>query len=313
MSLAPVALFTYNRPDHTRRTLEHLIRCRGFERTPVWVFCDAPRTPEDSDAVTRTRRVTRELLGERAHYVDAETNLGLARSIIRGVTRVCEAHGRVIVLEDDLLVDPGFLAYMNEGLERYENEARVMQVAGYQYPIEGFAARRRALVLPFITTWGWATWARAWKAFDPEARGWEALRDDRALRRRFDVAGVGQFSDMLIWQMEGQSDAWGSRWYWSVFREHGVAIWPPQSLVKNIGYDGSGRHGWRMAAWVSKRASSPAPVRDIEWPEDLRVRTEDLDPVLAQLRRLNGGFLSPVVKALRRLRHRIRPQPDGAR
>src|SRR5207253_2516275 len=117
---------------------------------------------------------------------ESEVNRGLARSVIDGVTRLCGSHGRVIVLEDDLLVSRGFLAYMNEALDRYARHERVMQVAGYS--LDAFRPEPRALFLPIATSWGWATWARAWSHFQEQPVALERLLDP-GYRRGFDMDG----------------------------------------------------------------------------------------------------------------------------
>lgn len=116
------------------------------------------------------------LSGSNATIIEAEANRGLANSIIAGVTKLCDEYGRVIVLEDDLVVSPVFLTYMNAALDKYEDVEDVMQVSGYIFPVTAFENNTEAMFLPFTTSWGWATWGRAWKYFDPEADGWENAR-----------------------------------------------------------------------------------------------------------------------------------------
>lgn len=244
---APLALFVYNRPEHTRRTIESLKACHDFEQSPLFVFCDGPRSARDADAVSRTRRLVLQVVGSNGRVFVADENKGLARSIIDGVTKLCDAYGRVIVIEDDLLVCPDFITYMNHALDTYGNDARVMQVSGFMFPIPDFNSRNTALFLPLTTSWGWGTWKHAWRRFDPAASGWDALSTDCELRRAFNVDGAFDYAAMLSRQMSGALDSWAIRWYWSVFREKGLVLYPPISLVENIGFDGSGTHGWRRA------------------------------------------------------------------
>jgi len=241
--LAPVALFIFNRPEHLRRTIESLKLCDGFTDSPVIVFGDGARGAHDVPAVEATRRVARELLGEHAEYHLSDSNRGLARSIIDGVELLLALHGRVIVVEDDLMLAPGFLRFLNEGLDHYAADERVYQVSGHMFDVREFVQRREALLLPLTTTWGWATWERAWKAFDPKASGWQSLRQDHALRNRFNLRGAYDYTQMLEKQMAEQRQSWGIRWYWSVFTRSGLVCFPPRSLVANIGMDGTGTHG----------------------------------------------------------------------
>lgn len=237
--LAPIALFVYSRPEHTRRTLEALARCPEWLRSHVVVYADGAKKPALAAAVAETRRVVREL-APHALVVEQPTNRGLARSIIAGTTELCEQFGKVIVVEDDLDVAPTFLTFLNAGLDRYADDDRVMQVSAYQFPV---ALPSEALFLGFPTSWGWATWKRAWQHFDPEARGYERLVADPQLRRRFDLDGSYPYFEMLERQRRGEVDSWAIRWHLSVFLRGGLVLYPGQTLVTNTGFDGSGTHG----------------------------------------------------------------------
>jgi hypothetical protein len=241
MTLAPVAVFTFRRPELTRQLFESLQANPEVRDTPVYVFSDGPRTTADAAAVAGTRELIRNLDLPRLTIVERETNCGLAANIIDGVSRLCREHGQAIVLEDDLVLSPTFLRYMNEALARYRDAERVYHVSGYQYPVD-LKARADAVFLPFINSYGWATWDRAWKAFDPEASGHRALVADRALRRRFDLGGNYIFFDILQEYMAGRVDSWAIRWYLSVFMREGLALYPAKSLVQNLGFGEDATH-----------------------------------------------------------------------
>lgn len=255
MVLAPVALFVYNRPDHTKQTVEALEANTLAGETPLHVFSDAPRNEAARRSVGEVRSYIRAITGFKSvTIIERATNFGLARSIIDGVTNLCDAFGRVIVLEDDLVISPHFLSYMNDALTRYEHKDQVMQIAGYMFSAE-VDIHEDALLLPFITSWGWATWSRAWRNFDAEATGYERLVDDRLLRDRFNLGGRYDYFKMLRAYREGTVDSWAIRWYLSVFMHGGLALFPKKTLVSNLGFDGSG-----VNCAVSKIEQSPLDV-----------------------------------------------------
>jgi Glycosyltransferase like family 2 len=243
MNYAPIAIFVYKRPDHTRRTIEALLQCPEFAESLLYVFCDGAKKPEDQAAIDETRAVVRSIVGEKAKMIEAAQNQGLANSIIAGVSKLLDEFDRVIVLEDDLIVSPHFLSYMNVALETYQNESLVMQVSGYMFPIKEMASQTEAMFLPFTASWGWGTWRRAWDYFDPNATGWEVLKTDAAMKSRFNLNEAYNYFDMLASQMSGEIDSWAIRWYWSVFQNNGCVLYPSISHVDNIGIDGSGTHG----------------------------------------------------------------------
>jgi hypothetical protein len=163
----------------------------------------------------------------------------LAASITEGLGGLCERYGRAIVVEDDLATSPHFLDYMNAALDRYDAEDRVMQISGHMFPAN-LRTPEDAIFLPFITSWGWATWARAWRHYDPLARNYGRLAGDPSLRKRFDLEGHYPYFRMLQAQQQGRIDSWAIRWYLSVFFRQGLALYPKNSMVRNLGFDGTG-------------------------------------------------------------------------
>jgi hypothetical protein len=260
MRCAPIALFAYRRTDHLARTLDALEACPEFSASPVTVYSDGPR----SDAAHAGVAAVRALLASRKRanmtIVEAPANRGLANSIIAGVTEQCERYGRVIVIEDDLVLSPVALTWLNRGLDSYADDARVWQVGAHQFAVPQFAARTDGLFLHLNTSWGWGTWKRAWDRFDPSAAGWQALKTDSGLRRRFNLDGAYPYAEMMEQQMAGRVDSWAIRWWWSVFQANGLGLHPPRSLVSNIGDDGSATH----APSLLRRLVAPRPVEPLD-------------------------------------------------
>jgi hypothetical protein len=273
--------------------LNDLGHCKGIENSPIHIFCDGPKTVEQRNEVEAVRAVAQELLGKRASYHFAEHNKGLARSIIDGVNLVVNSYGRVIVIEDDLALSPDFLAFMNAALIRYADNPEVLQVAGHMFDVPEFCGRQRAVLLPFVTTWGWATWARAWSLFDETARGWECLLANRALRRRFNLDGAYDYTTMIIRQMRGTCNSWGICWYWSFFRADGLAVYPPQTLVRNCGFDGSGSHGRGLfRRYADGRREFLNTTVDLPMPT---FSPADYNVVKNAIKRQNGGLIGRVI------------------
>lgn len=260
MLKAPIAFFTYNRPVHTQRSLESLAKNKGASESELYIFCDAPKRETDREAVEQVRAVVRsQPWCGTVHIVEQSTNQGCANSIIQGVTRLCQEYGKVIVIEDDLVLSPFFLDYMNRALDTYVDASSVMQISGHMFPVE-LKAETDAIFLPFTTSWGWATWQRAWKHFDPEMSGYEILRKDRRLRHQFDLNGAYSYFTMLEAQRNGQIDSWAIRWYLSVFTQKGLTLYPVQSLVGNTGFDGSGTHCHKDSSLKSSISINPIYV-----------------------------------------------------
>jgi len=239
--LAPIALFTFKRPEHTRRTLESLAQNPEFAESPLFIYCDGARHDGEASQVEETRNLARNWPHPKKTIVERDRNWGLANSVIEGVTQLCEKFGRVIVVEDDLVVSPVFLNYLNTALVHYADEPKVMQVSGYMFPIE-VVDSNEALLLPITSTWGWATWNSAWRYFGAAESEIEKLLSNSNRKRAFDLDGSYPYTRRLNQQLNGKSDSWGIRWYLSVFIRDGLVVYPPETLVQNIGHDGSGTH-----------------------------------------------------------------------
>ena len=299
---SPIAVFAFNRPDHLRRSLQSLVACDGFGLGPVTLFCDGPRSDGDREAVAATLDVARDMLGSAADIRPAEQNRGIFQSVTQGVTALIGDHGRVIVLEDDLVLAPAFLTFMNDALHVYADDPQVMQVSGYMFDVPEFAVRDTAVMLPFTSSWGWATWGRAWAQFDHEATGWSALLRDRRRRRQFNLGGVYDYATMLRRQMtdDPRKWDWDIRWYLTVFRADGRVIFPPRSLVRNIGQDGTGTHGRALFRnFQGHLAAHGTTTR----PIDARAgafTNEVWRPVQKAIWRQNGGWLGSAVDVVKR-------------
>lgn len=239
--LAPIALFVYNRPNHTRRTIIHLQKNVLADESRLYIFCDAAKTEADRAKVDEVRQLAKETTGFKSvKVVMRDNNLGLAESIISGVTQLVYEYGKVIVFEDDLLSSPYTLQYFNEALTRYANEEKVMHIGAYMYNLE-----EKDLPELFFyraaTSWGWATWARAWASFEPDIDKLIAQFDSLKILK-FSIEGKMNFWKQIQDFKAGKNNSWAIRWYASIFLKGGLTLNPSKSFIQNIGHDGSGVH-----------------------------------------------------------------------
>jgi hypothetical protein len=260
---APIAMFVYARPEHTRRALQSLCDNDLAERSHLTVFSDGPRGDADVPGVQATRELVRSMKGLASiTLIEREVNLGLAGNIVDGVSTMCDRHGRVIVLEDDLVISPHFLRFMNDGLACYEHDARVASIHGYCYPTDAVLAE--TFFLRGADCWGWATWARAWRHFRSDGRELLAEIRARGLEHEFDLDRSFPFCRMLEDQTLGRNDSWAIRWHAACFLDDMLTLYPGRSLVENIGNDSSGTHGADTPMFSQAIATGPVRVCRIE-------------------------------------------------
>ncbi|HEY5327570.1 MAG TPA: sugar transferase [Mucilaginibacter sp.] len=240
-NLAPIALFVYNRPEHTRRTLTYLEKNLLADESRLFIFSDAAKAGEAKTKVEQVRQLAKEVTGFKSvKVIERKENLGLANSIISGVTQLVNEYGKVIVFEDDLLSSPYALQYFNESLTRYADEGKVMHIGAYMYKLAD-KNLRQTFFFRAATSWGWATWARAWKDFEPDVDVLLKQFDKKKIEK-FSIEGTMNFWKQLEGFKAGKNDSWAIRWYASIFLKGGLTLNPSTSLVNNIGNDGSGVH-----------------------------------------------------------------------
>ena len=288
MQLAPIALFAYKRPEHTLKTLTTLSECTLAQESILYIFCDGPKREEDRENVVKVREIaaSRKWCGE-VRIVPRANNMGLANSIIDGVSRLCTEFGRVIVLEDDLLVAKGFLDYMNRALDLYSDYLQVMQISGHLFPFGPVCEDYDAFFLPLSTTLGWATWRRAWEHFDVKATGYEKLRTNKCLRREFDLDNSYPYSRMMFDQMSGAIDSWGIRWWWTFFKENGLCLYPRFSLIEHIGFDNTATHATdKVGIYDGDEWTNERVVRRL--PGSIEASNDNYDLLKSYFRKFNN-------------------------
>lgn len=243
--LAPVVLFVYNRPDHTKRLLTSLNRAAEAPQTKLFVFSDSAKSEKAQGQVKAVRDCIAKFVREESRFQKVEVkeaakNRGLAKSIISGVSEIIGKYGRVIVLEDDLEVSADFLNYMNGALDFYESKPEIWAISGYTFPMKAFQYYHHDVYLSGRgCSWGWATWRDRWETVDWEVKDYASFKHNPMKRHAFARWGK-DLPEMLDAYMYGEIHSWAIRWCYEAFKQGRMTVYPVQSRVRNGGTDGSG-------------------------------------------------------------------------
>ena len=228
-------------------------------RSRLFIYSDAPRDEAARPAVDEVRRYVRSLTGfGQVDIVERTENWGLARNVIDGVTTLLRDFDRVIVLEDDLILSPVFLRFMNEALETYKDEPRVGHIQACDFTQD--PSLPGTFLIKWTGSWGWATWRRAWKLFNPDGRALLNELEAKRLTRTFDFDGTYRYTRMLRRQVEGKNNSWAIRWNASLFLADVLSLNVGRSLVQNGGFDGSGTNCGGGGLYASVLRTEPLPV-----------------------------------------------------
>lgn len=240
MTYTPIAIFAYNRKKSLENLLASLKECPQFRESPIFIFVDGPKQKTDRK-VLEVQEYVHSLIGNNIKAVISENNKGLKNSIYQGVSFICEQHGRCIVLEDDLTVSPNALAYFNDALDRYETNHNISSVCGYMFKTKQLQTYEKNLFLPFSHPWGWATWHRAWRDFNPERPICLAQLQATSFHKTFNANGLNNLA-LLKLELKNQVNSWYIHWlYWGIINGT-FAVFPPRRYVDNYGFNGNGTH-----------------------------------------------------------------------
>jgi hypothetical protein len=292
-TFAPIALFVYNRPEHTRRTLRFLQQNRLAEESRLFIFSDAAKSPAQIEQVEEVRELIRTVEGFRSvEIVKRDENLGLAASVISGVTQLVNEYGNAIVFEDDLISSPHTLQYFNDALDRYRKEERVMHIGAYMYPLpkglpETFFYRA-------ATSWGWATWKRAWDHFEPDIDVLLGQFDHKKIRE-FSIDGTMDFWKQMNQYKAGKNNSWAIRWYASIFLKNGLTLNPAHSLINNIGHDNTGVHSGLND--IYQVTVNPNQIR--QFPDNIHEDQKAYQAIRDFLKNRKGSWAKRILRFIR--------------
>lgn len=294
-SFSPIALFVYNRLTHTISTVEALALNAEAIHSDLIVFSDGPRDEADAKLVKDLRDFLKTVVGFKSvRVVVQEKNIGLAESIINGVTQVLESSETVIVLEDDLVSSRYFLNFMNTALEKYKNESQVASILGYCLPVKGKLPE--TYFMRGADCWGWATWRRSWQYFERDGKKLLSQLEEQQLEYGFELEGSVPYMQMLRDQIEGRNNSWAIRWRTSLHLKNLLSLYPGRSLIQNIGFDGSGTHCPPSNVYYVKLADSPIRLDDIS----IEINHKVVKRVIRFYRSLKITFSKRVINFLKK-------------
>ena len=257
MNLAPIILFVYNRPWHTEQTLNALMENDLASESVLYLYCDGPEK-EASEKVRKSVEEVRKTIRQKRWckeviIVEQEGNLGLAASIIQGVTEVIERHGKIIVLEDDIKVNREFLRYMNEALKFFEAKPEVFHISGFSHGSDLQFMLNDFFFLKFMSCWGWGTWRDRWTKFNYNYNYfYQRLISNPKILADFNYGNSIYFHHQLKQNIEGSIKTWAILWYCTIYFNNGLCLTPKYSFVENIGMDGSGVHCGNNSSFTKK-------------------------------------------------------------
>ena len=207
--------------------------------TPAYIFVDSPKFKKDVELVKKTLGIVKSAkIFKNLTIIERRENYGLAKNIESGVKNILKKHGKIIVLEDDLIVGNNFLDYMNQGLVFFENEKKIWHISGFGEKVEE-QDEFKTYCFRQMNCWGWGTWSDRWKYFKNDPNIFITQFTDEMIKS-FNIDGTQDYWDQMIANDKGDIKTWAVFWYATIFLKGGLCINPSFTHVINEGFDGSG-------------------------------------------------------------------------
>lgn len=241
---APIVLFVYNRPRHTKQVLDALSCADCVKESDLYIYADGSKNNPSSDEIIKVREIVTDSIYKESfrsvNIILRENNYGLENNILDGVSRIISEYGRVIVLEDDIVVSKDYVRFMNDALDMFKDDKKIWSIStNTPYSRELNKSRYDILWSYRAGCWGWATWADRWNMVDWSVSDYKEFIHDKRKQRLFNKGGR-DLSWMLGLQQKGFIQSWAIRWCYSQFKSGMITLFPRNAKSINIGTDGSG-------------------------------------------------------------------------
>jgi len=250
--LSPVLIATYSRLEHLKKTITTLQKNVLAEQTDLYIASDYQQSETDAQKVAEVREYLKVIDGFKSVTIfSREKNLGAAENTFSALDIILAKHDRFILMEDDIVTAPGFLSFINKGFDKYGDNEKLFSITGYCPPITIPATYGYdAIFLGRMNAWGCALTKEKYESVPRHItkQEYNAILSNKKLRAS--IARNGQDLPVMLNKMaEDSLDAWDVRCMYIQFVNNQYTLYPSQSLVQNIGFDGTGQHCGKTKRW----------------------------------------------------------------
>jgi hypothetical protein len=212
------------------------------KESELYIFLDAPRVG-DEEKVKIVREYIYTINGfKKVNIIERESN-DLYANYKLGMKQMLDEHGKCIFLEDDNVVATNFLKYMNDGLDFYEDDKKIMAISGYNVPTTFPNSYKHDYYLStYFNAWGFATWRdRGFLDIVNYNDQYNEMMADKELFKKIKKVHPKLINGLKLIQ-ERKLDAGDYKMVFHLIKNDLFTIKPIKSFVNNIGHDGSGVH-----------------------------------------------------------------------
>ena len=244
LSYAPIALFVYNRLSHIKKVIKAIKSNSISKKSIIYIFSDFSEVEAEKNKIEKIKKFLKNVKGfKKKVIINRKTNYGTSKNIVSGLNQIFKKNNKCIIIEDDILISKNFLFQMNYCLEKFSKFKNIASIEGYMYPVKFKNEIPNYFFLKGTGCWGWATWKRSWKNYEGSTQKLlNKFFGKKELINDFDFYGSYPYFKMLKKQMWSKKKSWAIKWYASNFLKNNLTMYFKNTLVKNIGLDGSGEN-----------------------------------------------------------------------
>lgn len=239
---APVLICTYTRLSHLKQTIESLSKNSCAIFTDLYIASDYPYDESHHCLVEEIRSYIKTIGGfNSVNIILRDRNFGANANYYDAIDYIFERYDRIIIMEDDIVTGYYFLEFINDGLDFYGPDGRVLAVGGYMWPKLQAIATTDTLLLPHYNAWGTGFHRENFRKIKSDSTVSRRVVGDWRLFLKANLLSPG-ISLMLIEMARGKLHAWDVDCFLYMLEHELLMLFPRDSFVKNIGFDGTGIH-----------------------------------------------------------------------
>ena len=241
----PILLISWKRPQKTLKVLNEI---RKISPTKIYLACDGPikNDPVNKEKVLQTRKILNNEIDWHCEInrLYSDTNNGCKIGVSKAITWFFKNEEQGIILEDDCIPHKDFFNFCSILLEKYKNDSRIWCISAHNNQGGEKQGNGSYYFSRYSHCWGWATWRRCWKFYDPYIKSWPEIKKGGILNNIFCKKEIIRFWERIFDNIyyNSKPNTWDYQWSYLCFLNSGLTIIPNINLVNNIGFDAEATH-----------------------------------------------------------------------
>jgi len=259
----PILFLIYNRPETTLKVFEKI---REVRPSRLYIAADGHKPGEEKKCIEAREIVENIDWNCNVKKFYRNKNLGCKIAVSSAIDWFFENEEMGIILEDDCLPDISFFGFCENLLEKYKDDKKIMMICGTSYLPDNLQYNFSYYFSHYYSVWGWATWGRAWKLYDPTMKDFYTLKENGFFKNVFPTKQMAQFFEKVFSDTkEGKINTWDYQWAYSCLISRSLVITPIKNLISNIGY-GSSRENVVTKSKTCGKSTSSINTANIHHP-----------------------------------------------